>query len=1019
MNLQEYEKGGQALYAEFCEIVANLLKRALENEPGYRLQQIQHRAKGVVSLRARLEQQDAPSADAIETLRKDLAGCRVVFYTNNDVNRFATSGLLGDLFEIDWDRSKFHQPGPGIQDAEKLFQSYNYVVRLKDDRTALVEYDRFKGLWCEVQVQTTLNHAWAEMAHDIIYKRPEIKGFGDRESAMIERRLGDVMRDYLLPAGYIFQKIASDVQRLMDGKELFDLGAVDAILNAPDNNERKDAAERLRDDVLPYYDDPQTEFLDIREKLKQAWLAAHDTATKSRETPFGNYPGAEPHDVAKVIADIFERYRYLDLEATYAVIRDLFVQTNDPDSRKHLSSLAEKLSAHTLQVWEKYGPIAQTRLAAALKAEENLGTMAPIAAAICGEILKPDITGTSSSSTTVTFHTGAVVYSEALAAARRDALDMLIQLAAAAPSEDDQRLAISNLFLAGSAPQHAVYSHDVTAMILDDSAYMLRALQPILTEEPMDVRQDYEARILRLWRRYRSLPDDLMSDAKVAKAQALLIDAVIALRDALNGDEEFVIFKTLVGFRSVFPHMWEDDGLDFKKDQRIRDERQDELLVSVSEETWDIWKQRLRSAAAVQSNDGATFPPLIRFFQQIATRHPAFGMNLLTDRDLFPRWTLDPIAIALFETEAREDAKAALLAWAENGEYVPEIASTARFAKTVDRELVLRVAEISRDKKDEHACVMLLEAATRRFGDDKAFWRDEVFFPCLNMLHAAGNHRWIDYTWFSAQGDSLFADLSAEQRAALLDAMTGAPTIDYHAEAILLPLARQDHIAVLEYFGRRIASAEEEGRGLFDAVPFSFHEVNKAFQPHPKDVLDALRRWKDADGVNARWHLSHFLSRVYPEFQSPLPETLNALIAGADGDTLSFVISLLEGFEGRETLLPILRAILASDAATDDIEKTVSHVFHETGVMTGEFGAAQTYQAKADSIRPWLDDDSGRVKAFAEKEIRSLERAVAAETRRAQEEIALRRLDYGEPLGGGDKEGDQDDENPEDGDNEG
>lgn len=998
MNIDEYESSGRALYAELCDVVAELLDRAIQNAQGFRLQQIQSRAKDPISLRARLKQAGAIESEEIETVRKDLAGCRIVFYTNNDVNRFATSGLLGDLFEIDWDRSKFHQPGPGAEDAEKLFQSYNYVVRLKDDRTTLVEYDRFKGLWCEVQVQTTLNHAWAEMAHDIIYKRPEIKGFGDRDFAMIERRLGEVMRNHLLPAGYVFQKIASDVQRLMEGKALFDLGAVDAILSAPDNNERKDAAERLRDDVLPYYDDPQTEFPDIREKLKQAWLAAHDTATKSRETPFGNYPGAEPHDVAKVIADILERYRYLDPEATYAAIRDLFVQTNNPDSRKHLIGLAEKLSAHTLQVWEKYGPIAQTRLANALKAEENLDAMAPIAATICGEILKPDITGTSSSSNTVTFHTGAIIYSDALAAARRNALDVLILLAVAAPSEDDQRLAISNLFIAGSGPQHGAYSNDVMAMILDDSAHLLHALQPILTQKPMDVRQDYEQRILHLWRRYRSLSDDLMRDAKVAKARAQLIDTIFALRDALNVDEEFVIFKTLVGFRSVFPHMWEDNGFDFRKDQRIRDQRQDELLDSISEETWGNWKQRLGRAAAVQSNDLATFPPLVRFFEQIARRHPTFGMNLLNDRDLLPYWTLAPLAVALLETDARVDAKAALLAWAEKGEFLPEIASTARFTKTVDRELVLRVVEISRDKTDQHACVMLLEAATRRFVDDKAFWRDKVFFPCLSTLHAAGNHRWIDYTWFSAQGDSLFADLSAAQRAALLDAMADAPTIDYHAEAILLPLARQDHIAVLEYFGRRIASAEEEGRELFDAVPFSFHEVNKALQSHPKDVLNALRRWNDADGVNARWQLSHFLSRVYPEFESPLPETLTALINGADGDTLAFVISLLEGFEGRETLLPILRAILASDAATDDIEKTVSLVFQETGMMTGEFGAAETYQAKADSIRPWLDDASGRVRAFAEKEIRSLERRVAAENRRAQEEIALRRLDYGEPL---------------------
>ncbi|MEQ8747086.1 RelA/SpoT domain-containing protein [Pyruvatibacter sp.] len=1003
MNLQEYEHGGQALYAEFCEVVADLLKRALEKEPGYRLQQIQHRAKNIASLRVRLEQHDALATDAIEDFRKDLAGCRIVFYTNNDVNRFATSGLLRELFEINWDRSKFHQPGPGIQDAEKLFQSYNYVVQLRADRTALVEYNRFKGLWCEVQVQTTLNHAWAEMAHDIIYKRPEIKGFGDRESAMIERRLGEVMHNHLLPAGYIFQKVASDVQRLMDGMELFDRGAVDAILDAQNNNERKDAVERLRDDVLPYYDDLQTEYPDIREKLKQAWLAAQGAATKSRETPFGNFPGAEPADVADVIADIFERYRYIDPEATYAVIRDLFLQSNDPASHKHLINLAERLSAHTLQVWQEFGPVVQTRLAALLKAEARLGHMAPIAVTVCGEILKPDITGTSSSSDSVTLHTGAVIYSDALAAARREAIDTLVHLVAVAPSEDDQSLAISNLFLAGSAPRQTIYSHDVMAMILEDCAYMLRKLQPILSAKPMDIRQDYEERILWLWRQYCSLPEQLKSDKKIARAQAQLIDTIIALRDALNEDKEFVIFKTLVGFRSVFPHMWEEDRVELNEEQRIRDELQDKLLDNISEETWETWQHRLERAAAVKSNDGATFPPLARFLQQLATRHPTLGIRLLTDRDLLPRWTVNQIAIALFDTDAGEDAKAALLNWAEDGNYLPEIASTAKFAKTVDREFLLRVADISIDKKDEQACVMLLEAATRRFSDDKAFWRDEIFFPCLNMLHAARNHIWIDHTWFLARKGSLFADLGAEQRTAVLKAMESAPTIDYHAEAILHALARQDHIAVLEFFGRRIASVEEEGRELFDAIPFSFHEVNEVFQPHPDELVDALRLWIHTDNVNARWHLSHFLSRIYPHFQSPLPEALNARIGGADRDELSFIASLLEGFEGHEALLPTLRAILASDVATDDIEDTVSQVFHETGVMTGEFGAAQNYQAKADSIRPWLDDSSGRVRAFAEKEIHSLERAVAAETRRAQEDVAMRKLDFGEPLDGSEK----------------
>jgi hypothetical protein len=63
-------------------------------------------------------------------------------------------------------------PVPGQTDPSNLFISSNYVLTLKANRTSLPEYARFAGPRCEVQVQTTLNHAWSEMEHDIIYKKP-------------------------------------------------------------------------------------------------------------------------------------------------------------------------------------------------------------------------------------------------------------------------------------------------------------------------------------------------------------------------------------------------------------------------------------------------------------------------------------------------------------------------------------------------------------------------------------------------------------------------------------------------------------------------------------------------------------------------------------------------------------------------------------------------------------------------------------------------------------------------------
>ena len=140
MNLEEYERSGRARYEKLAAIIAGLLERAITAEPGYRLQPIQRRGKTVESLSRRIEETGQLGTEEIETHRKDLAGCRIIFYTNNDVNRFASSGLLRELFDIDWDRSKFHQPGPGQKSAAQLFQSYNYVLKLKADRTALLEY---------------------------------------------------------------------------------------------------------------------------------------------------------------------------------------------------------------------------------------------------------------------------------------------------------------------------------------------------------------------------------------------------------------------------------------------------------------------------------------------------------------------------------------------------------------------------------------------------------------------------------------------------------------------------------------------------------------------------------------------------------------------------------------------------------------------------------------------------------------------------------------------------------------
>ncbi len=359
MNFESYLKDQRADYARLADVVASILTAAIRAQPRLRLEHIQTRAKESGSLRKKLESAGALESDKIEELIKDLAGCRLVFYTNSDVARFASSGIISDNFEVDWDRTKIHHPDPQATAAAELFISNNYVVRLSEPRASLPEYERFRGMSCEVQVQTTLNHAWSEMAHDTIYKKPALTGFGKSLMEDIEARMKTIMDDHLRPVGYEFQKVVDDFERFSSGKALFDRGALKALTECRDNNARHDLLQRFAAYVLPHYDDPKQVQNEVRSTVVAVVKQARDTPVRAIDTPFGALAGHTSEQIVNIAADVLDYLRYSDVEATFDVIGELYLGAKTDGERKRLLQSAEKLSKHELDVWKVAGPHVQ------------------------------------------------------------------------------------------------------------------------------------------------------------------------------------------------------------------------------------------------------------------------------------------------------------------------------------------------------------------------------------------------------------------------------------------------------------------------------------------------------------------------------------------------------------------------------------------------------------------------------------------------------------------------------------
>ena len=119
MNLNDYEKKYFSTYEAFAETVRFILEKAFlttDNLP--QPQSVQCRAKTIESVRCRLGEAGKLDTETLELDRRDLAGARLIFYTNNDVDRFLASPLIRENFEIEDDSTKIHHPTPENKGAQ-------------------------------------------------------------------------------------------------------------------------------------------------------------------------------------------------------------------------------------------------------------------------------------------------------------------------------------------------------------------------------------------------------------------------------------------------------------------------------------------------------------------------------------------------------------------------------------------------------------------------------------------------------------------------------------------------------------------------------------------------------------------------------------------------------------------------------------------------------------------------------------------------------------------------------------
>ena len=186
-QVEEYKRRYKN-YKLFAEVLESVLKQvALKLAP---LAIVQTRPKSIASFAEKCQRKRVKYNDPLNQFT-DLCGGRIIVHTADEVR--AISAFIEQHFEIDQENTI--DVSQRLKPTEFGYRSVHYIISFKPgvfpSKDVAVEVEpllsddkKFPNRRAEIQVRTILEHAWADMSHDLAYKSSfQIPARWDREFA--------------------------------------------------------------------------------------------------------------------------------------------------------------------------------------------------------------------------------------------------------------------------------------------------------------------------------------------------------------------------------------------------------------------------------------------------------------------------------------------------------------------------------------------------------------------------------------------------------------------------------------------------------------------------------------------------------------------------------------------------------------------------------------------------------------------------------------------------------------------
>jgi len=218
-------------FDSFCQNIEDIIRKLLKAE-NINIYSLTSRVKTVKSLENKLMKKGKKYKTISDIT--DIAGIRIITYYSDQVDIIAR--IIEQEFEVD----KMNTIDKRVViDPDRFgYVSLHYIVSLNDVRRNLREYEQFKNYKAEIQIRTILQHAWADIEHDLGYKtKNTIPKNIQRDFSRLSGLLELADKEFLSIRNYLseYQDYVSENINRLDQKILIDKISLLNFLNSNQN----------------------------------------------------------------------------------------------------------------------------------------------------------------------------------------------------------------------------------------------------------------------------------------------------------------------------------------------------------------------------------------------------------------------------------------------------------------------------------------------------------------------------------------------------------------------------------------------------------------------------------------------------------------------------------------------------------------------------------------------------------------------------------------------------------------